>query len=323
MPETAKMSTRLAALPGWDALNAYARAKLACAELLRDGAPIPAWTTLREFIGKGSANDINRAKKDFRLEHAQALRKLEGFEAEGVPQSLTPHIQGLWQAAIACAQDAYAEKERAWQAEIEQALVTQQQAQLERDQAQAARQALQATVDELEQTCSALQEQVRSERAARAQAEKMMDELRADLAGQRDRLDTALAQAQDDLEKAINRLQASERRAMMEIEHARQDAAQKVADAQARWKTEQEKSTQEAVLLSRQLQEGQARLVQLQERNIALEKENQALKERTSQAEALQAHNAALHARLLSQFAQVRVPQYKKGKKKLSRRKRL
>ena len=86
--------------PDWAKLNAYERTKLACQELTRAGAPIPAWTALRDIIRKGSAGDINRAKKDFRLEHAEALRKMEGFSADGVPPALTPHILGMWTEAI-------------------------------------------------------------------------------------------------------------------------------------------------------------------------------------------------------------------------------
>jgi len=292
-------------------MSAYTRTKLACAELTRAGASIPAWTTLRDLVGKGSANDINRAKKDFRQEHADALRKMEEFSAEGVPQVLTPHILGLWQAAIAYAQDAYAEKARVWQEQVERAAAERQHAQDELARAQAAAQALQVNVVELEQTCLALQEQVRSEQVARAQAEKMIDDIRADLVGQRDRLDAALAHAQAEMEKAINRLEAAERRAMMEIERARREAAQQVASIQTRLKSGQEKHEQETMRLSAQLQDSQDHAARLREQRVALEQENRAFAERAKRAEALtdalQAQNTALHARhaaLLSAMAQ-------------------
>jgi len=311
MDENADLSALLATQPGWDAMNAYARTKLVCAELLRAGAPIPAWTTIRGLIGKGSANDINRAKKDFRLEHAQSLRKLEGFSAEGVPQTLTPHILGLWQAAIAHAQGVFSEKERVWEAEVEDAVAAHQQAQTELVHAQAAMQALQIHADGLEQARLALQERIHSEQAARAQAEKMMNDIRADLIDQRDRLDKALAHAQTELNKAIHRLEAAERRAMMEIERTQQEAAQTVAHATMQIKTEQEKHVQETTRLAGQIQAGQSRAARLQEQNIVLEQENRTLAERTKRAEALvdalRAQHATLHARhaaLLTSFAQ-------------------
>jgi|GEM_PF-2082519 len=305
------MAVALASQAGWERLNAYERTKLACAELLRAGEPIPAWTTLRDLIGKGSANDINRAKKDFRREHAAALRKLEGFSAEGVPPSLTPHIVALWQAAIAHAQGAFAEQVRDWEAEVEQTVAAQQRAQDELTQTQIVAQTLRTRVDELERIRDTLQDQVRSEQTARGHAEKTIAELRADLIGQRERLDKSLAHAQTELEKALDRLEAAERRAMMEIERTRQDAAQKVADAEARQASRQKKHAQEIAQLSEQLKAEQARTALLREQAAAREQENRALVERVqrteSVADAQQAQYASLQARhsaLLATLAQ-------------------
>jgi len=304
--------TKLAALPAWNSMNAYVRAKLACAELLRAGAPIPAWTAIREIIGKGSANDINRAKHDFRLEHAQTLRKMEGFSAEGVPPDLTPHILGLWQAAVAQAQETYAEQARAWQNQVEQAEIACRHAQTEMQHAQTAMQASQAQTQALAQTKLALQAQIHSEQAARAQAEKMVVDIRADLIAQRDRLEQALTQTQTEMEKAITRLEAAERRSMMEIERARQQAAQQVANIQARLKAEQENHAEESVRLNGKIQENQAGLARLREQYVVLEQENRALTDRARRAEALtgelQAQHAALHARHATVLAAIAQP---------------
>lgn len=296
----AEISSTLAAQPGWEKLSAYERTKMACEALTRAGESIPSWNTLRDIIGKGSAGDINRAKKDFRVEHADVLRKMEGFSAEGVPPSLTKHILGLWQEAVFQAQGAFSEKERAWEEDVEQAVAAYEVARADADRAQAELQAAQAKADGIEQARLALQDQVRSEQAARVQAEKMMDEIRADLLGQRDRLDAALATSKAELEKAITRLEATERRSMMEIERARQEAAQKVTHATALLKSEQDKYALETIRLSKQIQDGRAQSARMQERLAALEPENRALSDRARRAEALVAELQAQNAKLVA-----------------------
>jgi len=303
MREFHELSARLAEQPGWPTLNAYERAKLACAELLRAGAPIPAWTALRELIGKGSANDINRAKKDFRLEHAESLRKLEGFAAEGVPDTLSPHIVGLWQEALAHAQLAYADKERVWQADLEEAVSARTQAQSELEHSQLAVQSLQVRVLEHEQRALSLQAQLQAEQTARAQAERMNTELRAELGVQRDRLDQALASAQAELEKAINRLQASERRAMMEIEHTRQDAAQKIADLHALLTQAQELHAQEMAQLAEQQQVKHSQIAKLQAQNAVLEQDRRALADQVRRADSATNLLREQHTAVLAQNA--------------------
>jgi len=317
------ISASLSIMPGWDKMSAYERTKLACAELMRAGASIPAWTTIRDIIGKGSANDINRAKKDFRLEHAETLRKLEGFSAEGIPETLTPHIQGLWQEAISHVQRSFAEKERVLEEDVEQAVAAQLHAQAELERTQAAMQALQAKAEGIEQARLALQDQVRSEQAARSQAEKMMGDIRADLVGQRDRLDEALAHAQAELEKAINRLEATERRSMMEIERARQEAAQKVANANAMLKGEQEKHSLETTRLSKQIQDGRISATRIQERNAVLEQENRTLTDRAKRAETLADELQIQNTRLLATIGKPNLRRNRAAKKKGLLRKKI
>lgn len=270
---------------GWDAMNAYERAKLCCAELTRLGEAIPSWTTIRDIIGKGSSGDINRAKKDFRIEHAEALRRMEGFSHEGIPESVTPYIVGFWQEAVGHAKQSFAEQTRIWADEIEQANATAQLAESERDQALADAKTLQASVAGLEETRDTLQGQIQSEQAARGQAEKMATEARADLVDQRNRLDAALAEAKEELNKAITRLEGTEKRSLMEIERARQEAARQVADANARLKSEQDRYTLDTTRLNRQLQEARTHTSKVQERNTALEQENRSMRERIQSSE--------------------------------------
>lgn len=321
MIEHNQITERLVARPGWHNLSAYERTKIACEELIRAGAAIPAWNTIRDIIGKGSANDINRGKKDFRIEHASALRKMEGFSAEGVPPSLSPFVVGIWQEAVSHAQAVFSDKVSLWEEAVDQAEAAREHAQAELERVQAEAQALNAKIDGLEQARTALQDQVRSEQAARAQAEKMLDEIRADLVGQRDRLDEALKHAQTELDKAITRLESSERRYLMEIERARQEAAAKVAHANTLLKDSQDKHQLEVVRLSKQLQDERTQGARNRERVLVLEQENRTLSERARRAEALTDELQAQGTKLLSSIGKPGLRRSQTLKKKRIRRK--
>lgn len=284
---TEALKTSLEATDGWASMNAYERTKLACASLLRAGESIPSWTVIRDLIGKGSSGDINRAKQDFRFEHAQALRKMEGFDAQGVPDALTPHIVRFWQAAIEYVRAEFSDKEKAWLDKVEQAQAGADHANSERDRALAEMHTLQAKIQGLESSIDALRNQVSSEQGARAQAEQMATDTRADLIGQRDRLDQALARTQEDLNKAITRLEGTERHTKMEIERVRQESAQKQAALIAQLEKEQGKYTLDTMRLERDLQEARERLKNTRETNNSLSQENIDAKERIGALEQL------------------------------------
>ncbi|WP_323025730.1 DNA-binding protein [Castellaniella sp.] len=298
------MTHTLSQTQGWDVMNAYARAKLCCAEFTRQGEAIPSWTTIRDIIGKGSSGDINRAKKDYRVEHAEALRRMEGFAHEGIPENLTPLIVGFWQEAVGHAKQSFAEQTRAWSDEIEQAHAAAQLAATERDRALTDAQTLRATVAGLEEARNALQGQVLSEQAARAQAEKMASETHEALVDQRERLDKALAEAKIELEKAIARLEGAERRSMMEIERIRQEASRQVSDGNARLKSEQDRYTIDMSKLSKQLQEATIHTASVQDRNQTLEKEIQALRVQLQGARDASAELRQQNTELLTAVAQ-------------------
>lgn len=281
------VSNSLLSTPGWSSMTAYDRAKQCCAEITRTGEAIPSWTVIRDIIGKGSAGDINRAKRDFRAEHGAALRKMEGFEAQGVPESLTPHIVGFWQAAIEHVRREFSEKEQSWQEEIEQATAVAELAHDERERALAEVQALHAKSQGLEASIETLRSQVASEQGARAQAEQMAADTRADLIGQRDRLDHALARTQEDLNKAITRLEGTERHMKMEIERVRQEAAQKQAAISAQLEKEQGKYLLDTTRLDKELQELRARTKSIQELNTKLLAESKGNLDRALRAEQL------------------------------------
>lgn len=268
-------------------MTAYDRAKQCCAELTRVGESIPSWTVIRDIIGKGSAGDINRAKRDFRIEHGAALRKMEGFEAQGVPEALTPHVVGFWHAAIEHVRTEFSEKERSWLNEVEQAQAAVDLAHAERERALAEAQTLQAKAQGLEASIETLRSQVASEQGARAQAEQMAADTRADLIGQRDRLDQALARTQEDLNKAITRLEGTERHTKMEIERVRQEAAQKQAALSAQLEKEQGKYLLDTMRLDKELQELRARTKSIQELNTKLNAESKENLDRALRAEQL------------------------------------
>lgn len=288
----------LAARPDWAKLNAYERTKLACQELTRAGAAIPAWTALRDIIRKGSSGDINRAKKDFRLEHAEALRKMEGFSADGVPPALTPHILGMWTEAISQAKASFSDQVRIWEEAVEQSDRALQDALADLELAQSEVQTMLVRAEGADQARAALMDQVSAEQAARKAAESMLGEIRADANLQRDRLDAALKHSQSELDKAISRLEASERRSLLEVERARQEASQKVAQATGLLNDAKAKYELELHRLSKRIQDEGGQNTNLRSINSKLE---HAVREATSRAERaeasleeLQAQNAKL-----------------------------
>lgn len=317
------VSKSLLGTPGWASMTAYDRAKQCCAEITRIGEAIPSWIVIRDIIGKGSAGDINRAKRDFRVEHGAALRKMEGFEAQGMPESLTPHVVGLWQAAIEHVRAEFSEKEDAWQDRIDSAENAQVHAYAQRDEAIAEAQTLQAKAQGLEESIETLRSQVASEQGARAQAEQMAADTRADLIGQRDRLDQALARTQEDLSKAITRLEGTERYTKMEIERVRQEAAQKLATLSALLEKEQSKYMIDTNRLDKALQEQRARSTSFQERNTTLTAESKENLDRALRAEQLANTLQEQNNKLLASVSRpINTAKPKTARKRLTRKRR-
>lgn len=284
MSDLEELRTTLASTPDWDSLNAYEMTKRCCAELTKRGRRLPSWMNIRDIIGKGSANDINRGKEDFRREHGDALRKMSGF-VKGVPEALAPHILGFWTAAISLVREEFDGQVAEWQAQIERAEAAVAYAEDERDQAVSRAEALQGQIAGLQEAMRTLQGRVDTERAAREQAERMFESNRQELAGQRDELRAALDQSQKKLGEAISRLEGVERRSLLEIDRARGEAKSKVAEMQAH--AEKERTT-----LLAELNGARTRLVEFEaqlyasERKAALsDRELSSLRERLQRAE--------------------------------------
>ena len=107
------ISQQLQQTPNWSTLNAYERAKLCCQLLNTLGLPIPSWMQIRQWIGKGSANDIHRAKQDFLLDRQTVKSVL--VQQDEMPTALSGSLQDWWlQLKQAAEQDYWSEKQQ-WQ----------------------------------------------------------------------------------------------------------------------------------------------------------------------------------------------------------------
>ena len=162
------ISTELESLPNWQEMNAYDRA-LACCQLLSSlSQPIPGWMQIRQWIGKGSANDIHRAKQDFVNARHQALP--EAF-AHGVPPALSGSINDWWQQLRAAAAAEYDEQVNDWQLRLEQARQATEHSDHQR-------RMIEEKVQQLHEKISELQDQLHQQKNKVRQAEDAL--LRAD-----------------------------------------------------------------------------------------------------------------------------------------------
>lgn len=109
----------LETIPEWDAMTAHQRTMHYCHEATRLGKKIPAWTTIREHIGKGSPADIRRAVADFRAEQAQTIKSADqGLAA--LPVGVAKLFQKAWLMAIEEARSGFhADRER-WEQQLVQ-----------------------------------------------------------------------------------------------------------------------------------------------------------------------------------------------------------
>ncbi|HHZ24275.1 TPA: hypothetical protein HH296_17940 [Xanthomonas vasicola pv. zeae] len=279
------IKTGLAATPGWEGLNAYDRTKRLCAVLTRRGERIPSWTAIRGIIGKGSSGDINRAKDDYRQEHAASLKKMTET-LKGVPSPLVPIVMDLWTEAVAQARQEFDGQRSHIEDQLERAHAAQAQAELERDEARKHAETLQATVTGLEEANTALQGQVWTERATREQAERLFEATRAELAQQRDELRAALATSQQELSDAISRLEGAETHALMEIERARSRAASDIEQLQRKAERTESTHNVEKARLQAEINQLRERLAPTAKKVETLTHELAALRDRAERAEA-------------------------------------
>ena len=270
----------LQSLPDWERLNAYDRTQQCCAELLRRGMPIPSWTSIRDLIGKGSPQDINRAKSDFRKALAQRLQDYQAVPT-GIPATLAPLLATLWEKAIAQASQGFQAQEAAYQKllieqrEQTHALIEENQS-LETKQAllEAEGLRLQQQIEALKEAGKALQLQLDTEREGRAQAEAMFAQARAD----------ALS-LQADMQQALTRFEQVENMALMRIHEAREEATQALAKEALRYEKLKQNSSATFASLRAKLADATAREDQLRAESDAWLAERDVLRERLARAE--------------------------------------
>lgn len=284
MSKTEEIKAILMAASDWNGLTAYEMTKRCCSELTKGGERLPSWMSIRDIIGKGSANDINRGKEDFRREHGDTLRKMNGF-LNGVPETLAPHILGFWSAAITLVREEFDAKVEDWQSQIEHAGVAVAKAEEERDQATNYAETLLAKIIGLQEVNLTLQGRVEAEQAGREQAERMSESNRLELAAQRDELRSALAKSQEEFSAAITRLEGVERHALLEIERARTEAQNKIANIEAKTKRESNDYILDAARMNNQLRDLRAKVSESEQRAVLLEQNNEGMKDRAERAE--------------------------------------
>jgi len=292
------IQSTLALLPDWPTLNAYTMTKHCCAELTKRGQKLPNWTVIRDIIGRGSATDIERGKRDFRREHGDALRKMSGF-VKGVPEILAPHILGFWTAAITLVREEFDGQVAQWQTQIEQAEAAVAHADSEREQAASRADILQAQTVGLQEAITTLRGQIDTERATREQAERMFELNRQELADQRDRLLAALESSRQELDKALTRLEGVERHALLEIDRARTEAKSAIANTEAKAKRDANELILAEARYNKQFHDLREQLANATRKTAAQEQENAAMRERLQRAEAQVDHLSSENARLV------------------------
>lgn len=278
------LRTSLLTVPGWGSLSAYERTKRCCAELTKSGQRLPSWMNVREIIGKGSSTDINRGIRDFRKEHGEALRKMGGMTL-AIPDMLTPHILGLWDAAIQTVQSQYESKTLEWERQIEQADSRAEQAEQDYADTKADNERLQARIVGLEENVHNLNNQVAGERAGREQAERLFAAHSAEVQSQRERLETTLETTQSELRSALERLEGVQRHSLVQIDEARTRANNEIAKMRTQF--EREKSDLEHLIANLKKTAGELREQKHEsdQRFAVAEQENISLRERLTRAE--------------------------------------
>ena len=116
-PMNSELLRALEAEPDWDSMTAYQRTVVYCREATRQGKKIPAWTAIREQVGKGSPADIRRAVADFRREQADTFKNSEQGLAE-FPPPVAKLFQKAWLMAIDEARDGFAADRGRWELQL-------------------------------------------------------------------------------------------------------------------------------------------------------------------------------------------------------------
>ncbi len=208
---------------GWEVLTAYERTKALLEVLARKGVEAPNWAVIRSLIGKGSAGDINRAKRDYRKELGVQLGRMRG--AKGMTDEVGEAFSKIWLLAVEQAAKTFDEQVSAITADLERAEAAQADAESARDGALASAQALQGEKAGLEASIQSLKALADTERATKEQAQQLFATAREELTGQLEQTKAALDKAQQETAKALTRFEGMEKRFNQETDRARLELA--------------------------------------------------------------------------------------------------
>lgn len=280
------LTKHLEATPEWAKLNAYERTKRCCVELTRRGDRIPSWVVIRNLIGKGSSNDINRGKKDFHRELGLTLRKIAG-STEHVSRDATVEINNLWATAANYAHEGFEEQVKKLQQQIELAKLTIARMENEHDQALTNINRLNDEIAQLKGDAEILRTSAACERLAREQVEGLLEINQQELLKYTEQLTVALDKSQKELKGALSRLEGTENHVLLEIDRFK-TASQKKNGALENRLTKEIKAKEAAI---KNLEHKfQVRLAFENEnllKTTLLTQENISLDERLQRAEAL------------------------------------
>lgn len=261
-PDAEQIQAALASYPEYEKGSAYVRAKLCCEVLTKLGHPIPSWILIRGHIGKGSAGDISRGVKDYRMEHASLLQRMDGLP-EGIPDQLAQPMQALWQAALNTANALFEKQRDAFEAEMRQSEQAVEQALQESARVAADLALLNERLLGVQNSLAQEHERANTERAGREQAERMAEKHIANITQQRDDMTQVVEANTAEMKVLTNRLENERRHALMQIEQARQQV--EFARQQAHREGEQKMASMEA-LLRREMSEQSLEHYYLQKR---------------------------------------------------------
>ncbi|QTP13381.1 DNA-binding protein [Serratia symbiotica] len=100
----------------YEGMNALQLAQQCCEKLAMLGQPLPGWREIREIIGKGSANDINKGKREYQDQQGKKLTQLN--EMPGVTEDMVEVMMLLRQKAFDVVSDSFKTQVIGWQNQV-------------------------------------------------------------------------------------------------------------------------------------------------------------------------------------------------------------
>lgn len=216
---------QLAQMPQYTRMTAYERALACCQLLQQQGLAIPGWMQIRQWIGKGSANDIHRAKQEFLQRQAVHSGTGSGDDQGQMPPTLSGTLQDWWQQVQQAARQQLEQAQADWDSR-QQALQDQLQ------QVSAALQQIQGEREQLQQALQAAEQAGQHWRAQALQAESALEAVaqrvqswQQQQAGQQQQWQQDQAQLQQQrLEAMRMAVEGAQAFALQQIEVSRQEA---------------------------------------------------------------------------------------------------